>query len=74
MSCCRGSSPPVRSLQPTRIVTVCVNCRRSIRKQIRDAVTAASARAERGVQRVTVEIECPVCKFRNRVPLNWIKR
>jgi len=74
MSCCRARQPTGRALHPSRILTVCVNCRGSLRKLIRDAITTASARSTRGVHRVTVEIECPVCQYRNQVPLNWVKR
>lgn len=75
MGCCRAKHVPRVSMpQRTRMVTVCVSCRASIRDRVTSELRVLSAKhTERGRHTGTVQVVC-ACGYLNRVGVTWVKR
>lgn len=68
MGCCRQAPPRRR-----QIAAICANCRASLRHDVKGAIDEAARARGPGTYRVTAELTCRRCRYRNRVPLTFSK-
>lgn len=68
MSCCRRALPRRHNGSQ-----VCVNCRHSLRDLVKERVEAQAVARDRGTFRIIVELQCPQCKYVNRLPVTFSK-
>lgn len=73
MSCCRRS-PRFSQTSRAVAVSVCGNCRSSLREELRLAVDALQkSRPTRGTHRADAELRCR-CGWVTKMPVVWVKR
>ena len=72
MGCCRSKAAKFPTTYPAQVAASCVNCRRSLRDEIKAAIDSVSSRLVNGTHRRIFEVTC-TCGWKNKVAMTFNK-